>query len=77
MSLDSFGCSSYDWVLSGDRSAYDFHLVERFLTYALNTIGQNYLRTCVNVYLSGDPEQLHPNLRNTLTNLCKRVQQIR
>ena len=54
-------------------SEYNFHLVERFLTYAINTLGQTYLKTTVDVELYGDPAELHPNLRNSLTNLCRDV----
>ncbi len=52
---------------------YDFHLVERFITYALNYIGQEHLKRRVEVHLHGAPEQLHPNLRNNLEHLCLRV----
>lgn len=52
---------------------YDFHLLERFLTYTVNYVGQKYLKDFVEVELYGTPEHLHPNLRNTLTNLCRRV----
>jgi HEAT repeat protein len=53
---------------------YDFHLVERFLTYAVNYIGQQYLKQEVRVYIYGDPEQLHSNLRNSFENLCEQVE---
>lgn len=53
---------------------YEFHQVERFLTYAVNYIGQEYLKTQVTVHLYGDTAQLHPNLRNSVTNLCRSVQ---
>ncbi len=56
-----------------DTETYDFYQVERFLTYAVNYIGQKHLKKHVNVHIYGDPDKLHPNLRNTLTNLCKRV----
>ena len=54
-------------------ATYDFFQVERFLTYAVNYIGQKYLKKYVDVHLYGDPEKLHPNLRNSLTNLCRRI----
>ncbi len=50
-----------------------FHTIERFLTYAINYIGQTPLKHSVDVYVDGKLEQLHPNLRNGLTNLCRRV----
>jgi hypothetical protein len=53
---------------------YDFHLVERFITYAVNYIGQEYLKEHVEVHIYGDPEKLHPNLRNSFKNLCKQVE---
>ena len=56
-----------------ETEAYDFYQVERFLTYAVNYIGQKYLKKYVDAHIYGDPDELHPNLRNTLTNLCKRV----
>jgi hypothetical protein len=51
---------------------YDFHLEERFVTYAINHIGQMTLKK-VEVEVVGNPEQLHPNLRNTLTSLCNTI----
>jgi hypothetical protein len=53
---------------------YDFHLVERFITYAVNYIGQEHLKEHVEVHIYGDPDKLHPNLRNSLENLCKCVE---
>ena len=53
---------------------YDFHLVERFITYAVNYIGQGYLKNNVEVHIYGDQNKLHPNLRNSLENLCKCVE---
>lgn len=52
---------------------HDFQLVERFLTYAVNHIGQKHLNDHVEAHIYDDPDKLHPNLRNTLTNLCKCV----
>lgn len=52
---------------------YEFHQVERFMTYAVNYIGQEYLKKHVVVHIYGDPDKLHPNLRNSFENLCKRV----
>ena len=52
---------------------YNFHLLERFLTYAVNYIGQKYLRKKVEVHIYGDPDKLHQNLHNNFTNLCKDV----
>lgn len=53
---------------------HHFHQVEQFLTYAVNYIGQEYLKKFVIVHIYGDPEQLHPNLRNSFENLCKQVE---
>lgn len=47
--------------------------VEQFLTYAVNSLGTAYLKRSVAVTICGDPEKLHPNIRNALTHLCKRV----
>lgn len=52
---------------------YDFHQVERFLTYAVNSLGQVYLKKHVTVELYGDPELFHLNLLNSMKNLCKDV----
>jgi hypothetical protein len=52
---------------------YSFHQVERFLTYAVNYIGQKHLKENVEVDIYGDPDKLHPNLRNNFEHLCKRV----
>lgn len=51
----------------------DFLQSERFLTYAMGCIGQSHIKKHVDAYIHGDPEHLHPNLRNSLTNLCKQV----
>jgi len=51
--------------------AYNFRLVERFMTYAINYIGRKHLKKQVEVHLYGDPDKLHPNLRNTFASLCK------
>lgn len=56
-----------------ETESYHFHQVEQFITYAVNFIGQRRLRKHVEVHLYGDLEKLHPNLHNSLTNLCKRV----
>ena len=53
---------------------YNFHQVERFITYAVNYIGQEYLKNNVEVHIYDDPSKLHPNLRNSLENLCKCVE---
>lgn len=53
--------------------SYDFHQLERFLTYAVNYIGQKHLEKEVDVHIYGDPEQLDQNLRNNLTNFCRSV----
>jgi hypothetical protein len=50
-----------------------FLLVERFLTYALNYLGQRYVRHHVEVHIEGDVSQLHPILRNNLTSFCRIV----
>jgi hypothetical protein len=54
---------------------HDFHCVERFLTYAINHIGQAHLKKHVEVHIYGDPTQLHTNLRNILKNLCKEMKE--
>lgn len=54
---------------------YEFHALERFLTYAINHIGQQYLRQHVVAHLYGETTELHTNLRNTLNNLCKEVKE--
>jgi hypothetical protein len=56
-----------------DSETYNFHLVERFLTYAIDHIGQDYLKKNVDVHIYGDPKKLHQNLRNNFTNLCKNI----
>ena len=56
-----------------DAGTYDFYELERFLTYAVNAMGQPYLKKHVAVHLYGTREKLHPNLRNNLINLCHRV----
>ena len=56
-----------------DTATYDFHLVERFMTYAMNIIGQTTLKEHVEVHLYGNPDHLHPNLRNLMESVCQRV----
>lgn len=53
--------------------SYDFHLLERFLTYAVNYVGQKDLKKEVEVRIHGDPDQLPDNIRNNFTNLCNEV----
>jgi hypothetical protein len=53
--------------------SYDFHLLERFLTYTVNYIGQKDLKKDVEVHIYGDAEQLPDNIRNNFANLCDEV----
>lgn len=55
-----------------DTGRYDFRLVERFITYTLNTISQSTLKKQVVVNVYGEQE-LHPHLWNNLQNCCKAV----
>ena len=56
-----------------DADTYDFDIVERFITYAINYVGQKHLRKKVEVSIYGNPDKLHPNLLNSFKNLCKKV----
>ncbi len=47
--------------------------LEQFLTYAVSYVGQKRLKQHVDVELFGNPEALHPNIRNNLTNLCRNI----
>jgi hypothetical protein len=60
-------------VIAIKTASYNFHQIERFLTYAVNALNQKRLKNQVDVHLYGDPDQLHPNLYNNLTNLCRCV----
>jgi hypothetical protein len=51
----------------------DLRRLEEFCTYAVNHIGQKYLKRHVDVHIYGDLNRLHPNLQNVFTNLCKGV----
>ncbi len=53
---------------------YDFHRLERFLTYAVNYIGQRHLKQNVVAHIYGKTEDLHPNLLNTLKNVCQEIE---
>ena len=53
---------------------YDFHRLERFLTYAVNYVGQRHLKQNVAAHLYGNTADLHPNLLNTLKNVCKEIE---
>lgn len=54
-------------------ATYRFYQVEQFFTYAVNYIGQGYLKKAVEVHIYGSQEQLHPNLLNTFRNVCKTI----
>lgn len=56
-----------------DANTYDFRQIESFLTYAVMYLSQKYLGTHVTAHIYGASQKLHPNLRNNLTNLCRRV----
>lgn len=56
-----------------ETATYDAYHLERFMTYAVNVIGQNYLKQYVDVYIYGAMEKLQSNLQNNLTNLCRRI----
>jgi hypothetical protein len=56
-----------------ESETHTFEHVERFLTYAAQTLGQSYLKRSVDVYISGDMAHLHVNLQNTLRNLFRQV----
>jgi hypothetical protein len=56
-----------------DTETYNFHQVERFITYAINYIGKKYLKKNVEVQIYGDHEKLHQNLKNLFNNLFKIV----
>jgi hypothetical protein len=60
-------------TLTIDVETYDFRLLEKFLTYGVNYLGQEYLRNRVTVYVYGEIQNLQPNLRNALANLCKDI----
>ncbi|GAK51754.1 hypothetical protein U14_02999 [Candidatus Moduliflexus flocculans] len=45
--------------------------IERFLTYALEYMGQDFLRLNVTAHLRGSPDTLPKNLRNNLSHLCQ------
>ncbi len=58
-----------------DAATHDPRRVERFLTYAVNAIGQRKLKESVDVHIYGDPAQLQANMRNNFDNLFRRVEQ--
>jgi hypothetical protein len=51
--------------------SYDVHDVEQFMTYALTYLGQRSLQETVEAHIIGPLRLLHPNVRNTLRNVCK------
>ena len=57
-----------------DADSYDFYQVERFLTYAINYIGQKRLKAHVVVNIYGDAGKFNANLRNNFENFCKQVE---
>jgi len=52
---------------------YDFLLLERFVTYAVNYIGQKHLKHHVEVDIYGSLDGFHPHLYNNFSNCCKHV----
>ncbi len=52
--------------------SYNFHLVERFLTYAVNMLGSHHLKA-IDVHVYGKPDEIHQNLWNNFTYLCHHV----
>lgn len=57
-----------------DAATAPFREIDRFLTYALEYMGQEFLRLNVTAHLRGSPDALPRNLRNNLANLCKRIE---
>jgi hypothetical protein len=53
--------------------SYNFQQVERFLTYAVNYLGQDYLKTHVAVHIYGDVQKIQSNLLNNFNYLCQYV----
>ncbi len=53
--------------------SYNLRLVENFMTYAVNALGQKHFKNSVDAHIYGNPEQLHRSLRNTFENVCKEV----
>ena len=53
---------------------YDFLLIEKFLTYAVNHIGRKHLKKKTEVHIYGNPDKLHPNLYNLFSSLSKKVE---
>ncbi len=56
-----------------DADTYDVLVVERFLTYAVNVLGEKFLKKNVTVHIIGNAERIHPNVVNAFSNLCKAV----
>ncbi len=52
-----------------DAESYDFHKVERFITYAVNYIDKKHLNKNIMVRVYGDRNKLHPNIRNLINNI--------
>jgi len=56
-----------------DTATYDFHFVERFITYAVNHVGRLHLKRNVEVHIYGDPGKLHGNLKSLFESLLREV----
>jgi hypothetical protein len=52
----------------------DLYALERFLTFAVNTVGQRHLKKKVTAYLCGDLAEKSQNLSNALSNLCYKTE---
>jgi HEAT repeat protein len=56
-----------------ETASCDRYQVERFLSYALNALGQPYFKHVVEAEVYGNPQHLPDHFQNLLTNICKAV----
>ncbi len=55
--------------------SYAFHRVEQFLIYAVNYLGERYLKKRVDIHIYGNSTHIHSNLYNSLQYSCRRITQ--
>ncbi len=59
-----------------DAYSYEMIKVEQFITYALDYIGEKYLKRKVTAYIRGNEKDLQQNLLNNLKNNFKKVVEV-
>ncbi|MBN1411343.1 MAG: HEAT repeat domain-containing protein [Spirochaetales bacterium] len=57
-----------------DSSTFDNELLEKFITYLINTLREPFLKDKITVSIIGDQELIHKNMFNMLQNIFKHIE---